>query len=151
MDMVNLNRGHAEPWGIFLIVFGIILSVLILGFFSTNNNNEQVLVSEKICGIVVLSPLSGDVFKNGNYISGHAMGCGWNLLNGNLGSVTLYRFDGANMSLPAAIQPRDLNIESGNSYYFKFPYFFTLGDGKSQGYLKFVSNSGLTHIVPVTF
>lgn len=104
----KLQKGGAD---IFVILLGIIIALLMFGYFRDqrlpslnlfNFNQNQIGTNDKLdknglniksqfsaCGINVTSPYKWDTINNIFQLSGSVNGCGWNIQNGFIGTFEL--------------------------------------------------------------
>jgi hypothetical protein len=142
---MNSERGIGN---ILTIIFGLMLSVLAVGYFSSYSRVMTEVENPK-CGIVITSPrISGRVDKN-THVTGYVNGCGWSIKNGKLGKVALYRYDGVPVTSVTEIIPISTSVKA--PYYFDVAFPYKNGNGTIPGHLRFESNGFSKYSLPVIY
>ncbi len=164
------NRGAIEVWGVILIFLGILFAYLMFGAFSKTSTNDSNVTSNNssvTCGVKIIHPEANEVFQSGNHVEGYIDGCGWSYVNGALGTVTLYKYDGQVIGPKITLAPYRAPVAEDYfmpdeqkfvpPYHFDSVYFFKNGNPwatekrQTPGYLKFESSKGMDYVVPVMF
>lgn len=159
-----MNKGFAH---IILIVFGLLLSLLIVGFIFKQNGftppvpsdkpkslEDIFMFSPRECGLIIGYPREdqlGAVVTTPIRIAGYANGCDWYLKDNSAGSVQVLNSQGqviSNTYLLTIVQHRVFAPA-----YFDLELFVTPPKDK-QGILLFTNNNPANPVVkrlPITF
>lgn len=157
---------------IFFIVFGLILALLLIGYFSKSQNtsstkksassssqvsNHETSGSTSIaCGLTVLSPISNQKISGASLsISGIANGCGWIAFEGEAGTVEVRNSSGV---LVSPVVPLHISGEWMNSepHYFNADLSITNTPNTTLGKVIFKNedpsgSNPLSYEVPIQF
>jgi len=168
---VNINNIKSGFIGGLLIVVGAILCLVLVGYLAqrlddtyydgtfinnnddttniVNQNNNQEII-ETNCGLIIESPLENSIVYSPMTVSGYVNGCGWQLVNGSIGTVALY--DATEGGLISEETNLSVLSTSSGKTYFSATLSYPDTTSNLSGYLYFKHSGGVeTMSLPIKY
>ena len=164
MKSINSNRGFIAP---LLMVIGLILCLVLIGFFSQNLKRAYTPVNpavpvpsevstpkpeestetenEVVCGIIVQTPTEGQSVGSPLVIQGYVNGCGW--IAGDAGVAYVGLYSSSDTAITTDVPVSIIGATTGTSVSFVTTLVYPDTTSSLSGYLLFRSavDSSLTY------
>ncbi len=140
---------------IIAVIVGIVLSLLVIGFFSGQHPYGMPNYRESLklaCGLTVYAPEEKEAVKFPLTVRGYANGCGWNLSGGTIGSVEVLGINGIVLyrgTLPKAQSDDDAPVYFERTINIRVPVGHDHGTVVIKNHGK--GNSAERVVIPVLF
>jgi hypothetical protein len=150
--MTRRLEGGYGHWVVLII--GIILILMLIGFFKSGSQNTIANVTYKAvlrlpCGLTMKGPHDNDKISFPLKVYGYVNGCGWETRGGSAGTAQVFDGNGTRLSDPMTlIVPPD---STGMPYYFEGNIKLLVPPQSDTGSLVIHGVTGFSHAISIRF